>query len=129
MTTAARTPKNTTAFYAQAALSFGVALFAVGLAIINLPADPWARAFLALGSLYLVTSTFTLAKCVRDAQENGTVISRLDEARLERMLAEFDPYAPPSTAVFGAPQRAGSSPLAPFPGPAAPAPQGEPAAA
>lgn len=41
-----------------------------------------------------MTSSFTLAKCVRDQQESGTVISRLDEARLERLLAEFDPYAP-----------------------------------
>jgi hypothetical protein len=36
-------------------------------------------------------ATFTLAKCVRDAQENGNVISRLDQVRLERLLAEFDP--------------------------------------
>jgi hypothetical protein len=39
-----------------------------------------------------VTATFTLAKCVRDAQEDGNVISRLDQVRLERLLAEFDPY-------------------------------------
>jgi hypothetical protein len=28
----------------------------------------------------------------RDAQEDGNVISRLDQVRLERLLAEFDPY-------------------------------------
>lgn len=100
MTSTAHTPKNTTAFYAQAALSFGVAAFSVGIAIVNLPADPWVRAFLGLGALYLITSTFSLAKCVRDAQESGTVISRLDEARLERLLAEFDPYANHSPSMF-----------------------------
>jgi hypothetical protein len=110
MTTAAHTPKNTTAFYAQAALSFGVAAFSVAIAIVNLPADPWVRAFLALGALYLITSTFTLAKCVRDAQESGTVISRLDEARLERLLAEFDPYAQHGPSVFAQPL----SPLTPY---------------
>lgn len=114
MTSTTHTPKNTTAFYAQAALSFGVAAFSVGIAIVNLPADPWVRAFLALGALYLITSTFTLAKCVRDAQESGTVISRLDEARLERLLAEFDPYAQHGPSVFAQPV----SPLAPYPAPA-----------
>jgi hypothetical protein len=39
-----------------------------------------------------VTSTFSLAKCVRDAQESGAVVSRLDQVRLDRLLAEFDPY-------------------------------------
>ncbi len=84
--------KNTTAFYAQAAISFGVAVVAVIIGIAYLPADNWIRAFLSIGALYLVTSSFTLAKCVRDQQDDTSVISRLDQARLERLLAEFDPY-------------------------------------
>lgn len=124
MTTASHTPKNTTAFYAQAAISFGVSAFAVGIAIINLPADPWVRAFLALGALYLITSTFTLAKCVRDAQESGTVISRLDEARLERLLAEFDPYSSHAPSPFApSPFASPSSAPAPFPTAAQPSPE------
>jgi hypothetical protein len=34
-----------------------------------IPADPWVRAFLGLGALFLVNSSFALAKCVRDQQE------------------------------------------------------------
>jgi hypothetical protein len=90
--TTPRSPKNTAAFYAQAAISFGVALFGIVIGELYLPVDGWVRAFLALATLYLVTATFTLAKCVRDAQEDGNVISRLDQVRLERLLAEFDPY-------------------------------------
>ncbi len=85
--------RNTAAFYLQAAISFGVAMLAVGIGIAYLPVDPWVRAFLALGSLYLVTSTFTLAKCVRDQQEASTVRVRVDEARIERLIAEHDPFA------------------------------------
>jgi hypothetical protein len=85
--------KNTTAFYAQAAISFGIALLAIVLGIFYLPVDPWMRAFLAVGSLFLVTSSFTLAKCVRDAQELSAVTSRIDQARVEKILAEHDPYA------------------------------------
>ena len=88
------TSKTTTAVYAQAGLSFGIALFAVILGICYLPVDPWMRAFLALGSVFLVTSTFTLAKCVRDAQEGTLLATRLDQARVEKILAEHDPFHP-----------------------------------
>ncbi|MGN6606979.1 MAG: YiaA/YiaB family inner membrane protein [Jatrophihabitans sp.] len=91
-------PKNTTAFYAQAAIAFGLALMSMLIGEWYLPLSGWARAFLALGTVFLTSSCFTLAKCVRDAQESGSVISRLDQARLERLLAEFDPYAVPHLA-------------------------------
>ena len=85
-------PRNTTAFYVQAGISFGVSLFGMIIGELYLPVSGWVRAFLSLATLFLVTSTFTLAKCVRDAQESGSVVSRLDQVRLERLLAEFDPY-------------------------------------
>jgi hypothetical protein len=88
------TTRTTTAFYAQAGLSFAVAMCAVVLGICYLPVGPWVRAFLAVGSLFLVTSTFTLAKCVRDAQESSDN-SRLDLARLHRLLLEHDPSKEP----------------------------------
>ena len=85
-------PTQTTAFYAQSAISFAVSLVSVLLGIAYLPTDGWMRAFLAIGILYVVTSTFTLAKCVRDQQEQISVVHRVDEARLERLLAEHDPF-------------------------------------
>ena len=85
-------PKQTTAFYVQAAISFGVSLSAVLLGVAYIPVGGWVRAFLAVGVLYVVTSTFTLAKCVRDAHEAGKVVHRVDEVRLEKFLAEHDPF-------------------------------------
>jgi hypothetical protein len=75
--------KTTQAFYIQAGISFVVAMGAVTLGIVYLPVDPWMRAFLALGSLFLITSTFTLAKCVRDAQESSQTIP-IDPFQLQR---------------------------------------------
>ena len=69
MTTPPNQTRNTIAFFAQAGLSFAIALVALLFGILYLPVDPWMRAFLGLGTLFLATSTFTLAKCVRDAQE------------------------------------------------------------
>jgi len=90
----AHTPsaKNTTAFFAQSALAFGIALLTMMVAIFYLPGDPWPKAFLALGTLFLTTSSFSLAKCIRDAQETQYVVSRLDQARVDRLLAEHDPW-------------------------------------
>ncbi len=86
------TAKNTAAFAAQAAISFGAALFAMLVAIYFMSADPWIKGFLALGTLYLTTSTFTLAKVVRDQQEDARVFHRIDQARVDKLLAEHDPF-------------------------------------
>ena len=92
MESQAPTSKTTTAFYAQSAAAFGLALLTLLIAIYYLPADGWPKAFLALGTLFLTTSAFSLAKCVRDAQESQYVVSRLDQARVERILADHDPW-------------------------------------
>jgi hypothetical protein len=89
-----QTPNSgpTSAFFVQSVISFGAAVTAVGIAVVYLPVDPWVRAFWAVGLLYLVTSTFTLAKVVRDRQESSAVITRVDQARLDKLLAEHDPF-------------------------------------
>ncbi|MDT9686514.1 YiaA/YiaB family inner membrane protein [Streptomyces sp. TRM76323] len=84
--------QNTAAYHAQAVASFVVALAAVALGVVNLEVDAWVRAFLGVAVLYLTTSAFTLAKVVRDRQEAGQIVSRVDQARLEKLLAEHDPF-------------------------------------
>ena len=84
--------RNTNAFFLQAGVSFAVALLTMIFAIFYLPVDGWIRAFLGLGTMFLTTSSFTLAKCVRDAQEDQYVVSRLDQARVDKLLAEHDPF-------------------------------------
>ncbi|MFR9800270.1 YiaA/YiaB family inner membrane protein [Streptomyces sp. MS06] len=83
---------TTAAFYGQAVASFAVALVATGVGIYRLNADGWVRAFLSIAVLYLVTSAFGLAKVVRDRQEAGQLVSRVDQARVEKLLAGHDPF-------------------------------------
>jgi hypothetical protein len=83
-------PRTTVAFFVQAAISFGVSLAVTIIGIGYLHDSRWVRAFLALGLLYVVTSSFTLAKCIRDRQEEGAIVSRVDQARLDKLLAEQD---------------------------------------
>lgn len=85
-------PKVTAAFYAQAAASFAIGLVSLGIGIFYLPVGGWIRAFLAIGLLYVVTSSFTLAKTIRDAQETGAVVRRVDQARIDKLLNEHDPF-------------------------------------
>jgi hypothetical protein len=89
-------PRTTTAFYVQAVASFALSLAAVSAAIAYLPVGAWIRAFLALGLLYVVTSAFTLAKCIRDQQETTSVVKRVDQARLDKLLADHDPFKSPA---------------------------------
>ncbi|WP_433371972.1 YiaA/YiaB family inner membrane protein [Streptosporangium sp. CA-115845] len=89
-----RPVKSTTtpAFYLQAVISFGLSVTAMVIGIAYLPVTTWVRSFIGIGLLYVVTSTFTLAKCVRDRNEEAAVVSRVDQARLDKLLAEHDPF-------------------------------------
>jgi hypothetical protein len=88
------TTTTTAAFHVQAIVSFAVSLLALGVAIWNLPTDIWIRSFLGLGVLYATTSAFTLAKTIRDRQESTAVVTRVDQARLDKLLTEHDPFQP-----------------------------------
>lgn len=95
MTTTPAPSKNTSAFFAQAGISFAVALLGLLFALLYLPVDPWVRAFLAMTTLFLVSSSFTLAKVIRDAQDDKYIVARLDQARFDKVLAEHDLTRPP----------------------------------
>ena len=83
---------TTAAFFFQAAASFAISTVSVVIGIVFLPIDPWVRAFLALGLVFTVSSAFTLAKCVRDRQEESYVSNRVDRARVDKLIAEHDPF-------------------------------------
>lgn len=86
--------QSTGAYYGQAIASFAVAISAVAIGIYSLDVSGWIRAFLAISVLYLTTSAFTLAKVIRDRQEADQLVSRVDQARLEKILADHDPFKP-----------------------------------
>jgi len=48
------------------------------------------RGFLALGLPYVVTSSFTLATCVRDAHEAGTIVRGVDQAASTNLVTSAD---------------------------------------
>jgi len=68
-------------------ISFGATLGGVWL----MPADVWVKGYLFMGVLFTVGSTMTMAKTVRDNHEAGKLSSVINDARLEKILAEHDP--------------------------------------
>jgi hypothetical protein len=84
--------QTTNAFFIQSGISFAVSVGFMLVGVACLRTGAWVRGFLALGLLYCVTSTFTLAKCVRDRQEAEAITGRVDQARLDKLLAEHDVF-------------------------------------
>lgn len=91
MTAPHNVSKTTAAFFVQAAAAFAISFVTALGGIYCLPLDVWQRSFLGITFLFLVSSAFTLAKVIRDQQEAATVRVRLDEARVEKLLADYDP--------------------------------------
>jgi hypothetical protein len=93
----AHVPTNHSAAWVfQTQAAFAVSLASLGLGIAYLPVGPWERAFLALAALFSVSSSISLSKTLRDQHEARNVVARVDEAKLERMLAEHDPFKMPA---------------------------------
>jgi hypothetical protein len=82
---------HTPAWLAQCWLSFLLATGTTLFGIYHLPADLWVRGFLAMGLLFTMGSSFTLAKTLRDDHEAKRLVNRLTEAKTERILREFEP--------------------------------------
>lgn len=73
-------PTHSAAWVAQTWLSFLIAVGATVFGIYYLPLDTWMRAFLGIGLLFTVVSTFSLAKTVRDMHEHDArTAARLNE--------------------------------------------------
>lgn len=83
---------HSAAWIFQTKLSFVVSLTGLVLGIVYLPVDPWVRAYLASVSLYAITSAISLSKTLRDEHEGRRLLTRVDEVKLERLLAEHDPF-------------------------------------
>lgn len=85
---------HSSAWIAQTWISFVVAVGITAMGIWFLPVDIWVKAFMGMGLLFTVGSTFSLAKTVRDQHEALSIKQRIDDARVSRLIAEHDPLKP-----------------------------------
>jgi hypothetical protein len=85
---------HSAAWVAQTWISFVAAAGVTTMGIWFLPVDVWVKAFMGMGLLFTVGSTFSLAKTLRDVHESESLRKRIDEARVNRIIAEHDPLKP-----------------------------------
>ncbi|MEZ2228758.1 MULTISPECIES: YiaA/YiaB family inner membrane protein [unclassified Microcoleus] len=83
--------KDTNAWILQCWISFILATSTTAVGIIYLPVDVWVKSFVGMGLTFSVGSSFTLAKTIRDNNEATRLTARIDEARVEKILADHHP--------------------------------------
>ena len=84
-------PTHSSAWIFQAWASFVISIFATSVGILYLPVDSWTKGFMGMGLAFSVGSTMSLAKTTRDIHESKRLTSRVDEARVEKILSEHHP--------------------------------------
>lgn len=83
---------HSNAWIFQAWASFAISATATTIGICYLPVDGWVKGYVGMGTIFTVASTFSVAKTTRDMHESKRLVSRVDEAKLERILTEHDPF-------------------------------------
>jgi hypothetical protein len=69
-------------------VSFAAALAMVVVGIILMPIDLAMKGYLAMGVIMLIQSCVTLTKTIRDNDEAGKLVNRIEDARTERLLMD-----------------------------------------
>jgi hypothetical protein len=62
-------------------IQFAIALFMSALGIFFLPVDIQVKGYLLMSYVFLIGTTFTLSKTIRDEHENKKLVSRMTRAR------------------------------------------------
>lgn len=78
------------AWIAQTWLAFILSIGATSIGILYLPVDNWVKGYMGMGLIFTIGSTISLTKTQRDLYEAKKLTSRLDEAKVEKILAEHN---------------------------------------
>lgn len=89
------TPKHSAAWIAQSWISFIVALLSTTWGILYLPMEGWAKGYMALSFAFTVSSTISISKTTRDMHESNSISAKVEEARVEKILATHSPLNTP----------------------------------
>lgn len=83
--------KDTNAWVLQVWASFIISIVASVTSILYLPVDNALKSSLGVSFVFALSSSFTLAKTIRDNQEASRLTSKIEEAKVEKILAEHLP--------------------------------------
>jgi hypothetical protein len=69
-------------------VSFAAAFAMVVVGIILMPIDLAMKGYLTMGVAMLIQSCITLTKTIRDNDEAGKLVNRIEDAKTERLLMD-----------------------------------------
>jgi hypothetical protein len=70
-------------------ISFVLSVLAVIAGIVMMPIDLVMKGYMAVSALFLVNSTITLSKTLRDEHESERLINKISEAKTRKIIKEF----------------------------------------
>ncbi len=70
--------------------SFFLSVISLVLGIVFLPTDLWVKGYMGMGVLFVIGTSITLSKTLRDEHEAKKIINRISEVKTEKILKEFD---------------------------------------
>ena len=73
--------------------SFAASAFLVAVGVFFLPIDLWMKGYLTMGIVMLIQTCVTLTKTVRDNYESSKFVNRIEDAKAERILMDFNKAA------------------------------------
>jgi len=71
-------------------LSFGISMASTALGIWLVPGDLVVKGYFMISSLFLVFSTITMSKTLRDGHESRRLHNKITEARTSKIIQEMD---------------------------------------
>ncbi|MCB1695954.1 MAG: hypothetical protein KDI10_09585 [Halioglobus sp.] len=71
-------------------LAFAVAVGATMMGIYMLPGELLVKGYFMISSLFLVFSTITMSKTIRDKHESDRLHNRISEARTTKIIRDMD---------------------------------------
>ena len=80
---------NSTSWLLFVRLTFGISIAAMAAFIFFMEGSLLMRGYLALNSLFLISSTIMMSKTMRDEHEAQSLIHKISEAKTNKILKEY----------------------------------------
>ncbi len=68
-----------------------IAISSMTVGIFDLPVDNWIKGYMGMGLVFTIGSSFSRAKTLRERKKAENILARVDQARVEKILAEHSP--------------------------------------
>lgn len=80
--------RHSAAWVAFTYATFLLSLAMIGVGVLFMPIDVWMKGFLCMAVILLVQSCITMTKTIRDNEEAGKLVNRIEDAKTERLLMD-----------------------------------------